>query len=81
MDTYRRVTALFIHLPAHGEGAKRSFLCSIPLFLLCCFVFLPVIINGQKKGGKCVLEIVRNFICRNGNPDGIGICFMAYEIS
>lgn len=34
-----------------------------------------------EKGGKCVLEIVRNFICRNGNPDGIGICFMAYEIS
>ena len=73
MDTYGRVAALLIHLHAHGERATRSFLSSIPLFLLYRFVFPPVTVNGQKKGGKCVLEILRNFICRNGNPDGIGI--------
>jgi len=73
MDTYGRVTALLVCVQAYGEKAKRSFLPSIPLFLLYCFVFPPVIINGHKMGGECVLEILRNFICRSGNPDGIGI--------
>lgn len=67
------MAALLIHLHAYGERAKISFLSSIPLFSLYCFVFPPVIINGQKKGGKCVLEILRNFICMNGNPDRISI--------
>lgn len=73
METYGRVAALPIHLCAHGERGKRSFISSIPLFLLYSFVFPPVLINGQKKEGKCVLEILRNFICRNGIPDGTGV--------
>lgn len=73
MDLYGGVTALLIHLHVDGERAKGSFLSSIPLFLLYRFVFPPVIISGQKKRVKCVLEILRNCICRNGNPHGISI--------
>lgn len=61
MDFYGRVTSLLLHLHEHGERASRSFLSAVLLFL-CCFEFSPVLINGQKKGGKCVLEFLGDFI-------------------
>lgn len=73
MAAYRRGAALLICLPAHDKRAKRSILSSISLFIIFHFVFAPSVINGWKKKGKNVLEILMAFTCRNGNPSGIDI--------
>lgn len=74
MDVCGRDVALLIYLRVCGETAERSFLSSLspllsPLLLCVSSCYKSV----DRESGKCVVEILGNFVGRNGSADGIDI--------